>query len=66
MYQILIFPVDLKCPACKRRGVADAEHFTAEGRYTLTDLSDSFTMLMGSRTPGKAVVLCPCGADFHA
>ena len=66
MAKFIMYPVDLKCPVCKKKGEADAHENLGGGRYTLVCLTDGFVLMSGSKTPGKAVVLCPCGAEFNA
>jgi hypothetical protein len=66
MAKFIMYPVDLKCPACKRKGEADAQEFYGGGRYTLTCVTDGFVLMNGSRIVGNAIILCPCGAEFNA
>jgi hypothetical protein len=66
MAKFITYPVDLQCPACKRRGEAEAREFLGDPRYTLACLTNQFVLLKASDRPETAWVLCPCGADFNA
>jgi hypothetical protein len=66
MARFIVYPVDLKCPACEKKGEADAHENLGGGRYTLTCVTDGFVVMNGSKALGKALVLCPCGTEFHA
>lgn len=66
MAKFIAYPVDLECPACKRKGEADAREFLDGDRYTLACLTNSFVLLKWAYDPGMAWVMCPCGADFNA